>query len=315
MYAGILECGFCPEKWGEKPLSSVRFRQWSSQNPGVGHGFLPRAANGCDKPQRIEPDMAHRYYTDEGLQKIEEGYANLSQRCMAIQERCMEYKFFNERAKEFALHGFARRLNTLARCIQNVFDVIPPELEGVPTADEVKDAAIQVQAFVINVFGALDNLAWMWVLETDLKKPNGEEIPPEWIGLRPPNTLVRRSFSHDLQAYLDNMAEWFEYQEGYRHALAHQIPLYIPPYAVDPKHESQFDKLEEEITRAVFRSDFDGADALRLQRDSLKFFRPFIVHSWGRARPMPFHVQMIADFKTIEAISLKVLGELPPPKP
>jgi hypothetical protein len=51
-----------------------------------------------------------------------------------------------------------------------VFDLIPPELEDIPTDDEAKDAAIQVQAFVINVFGALDNLAWMWVFERDLKE-------------------------------------------------------------------------------------------------------------------------------------------------
>jgi hypothetical protein len=256
--------------------------------------------------------MARRYYTDEGLQKIEEGYANLSQRYMAVQERCIEYKFSNERAQEFAVHGFARRLNTLARCLQNVFDVIPPELEGVPTVDDAKDAAIQVQAFVINVFGALDNLAWMWVLERDLKKSNGLEIPPEWIGLRPPDTFVRKSFSPDFQAYLESIADWFEYQEGYRHALAHQIPLYIPPFAVDPKNASHFNELEAAITRAIVTRDFDGADALRKERDSLKFFRPFIVHSWGRATPMPFHMQMIADFATIEAVSLKVLGELPP---
>lgn len=77
----------------------------------------------------------------------------------------------------------------------------------------------------------------------------------------------------------------------------------------------QFDELDGEINRAILRMDCDEAAALRRQRDNLKFFRPFITHSWERARLIPFHVQMIADFKTVEAISLKVLDELPTPKP
>jgi hypothetical protein len=52
---------------------------------------------------------------------------------------------------------------------------------------------------------------------------------------------------------------------------------------------------------------------LNKERDDLKFFRPFIVHSWGETQPMEFHVQMLADFKTIEAISAKLLDELAKP--
>ena len=254
-----------------------------------------------------------RYYTDEGIEKLGDAYAGLQGRCMHLQERCMGYGFGNEQAKEFAVHGFSRRLNGLVRCIQNTFCAIPPEFEGVPTSDATHDAEIQVQAFIINVFGCLDNLAWMWVLERNVTKPNGAPLPPEWIGLRTSNTLVRASLGEEFHRYLESIAGWFEYLEDYRHALAHRIPLYIPPFAIAPNNEGRYRELEEAITRLIIQGQLEEVEALKRERDGLKFFRPFIVHSWGQARPMEFHTQMLADFKTIEVIGAKLLDELARP--
>jgi hypothetical protein len=189
-----------------------------------------------------------RYYTDEAIKKLEDAYADLQGRCIHLQQRCMEYKFGNEQAKEFALHGFSRRLSSLVRCIANTFRAIPPELDGVPTSDATLDAAIQVQTFIINVFGCLDNLAWVWVSERNITKANGAPLPPEWIGLRTPNMLVRTSLGEELHRYLESITEWFEYLEDYRHALAHRIPLYIPPYAIAPNNEGRYRDLEGMIT-------------------------------------------------------------------
>jgi hypothetical protein len=118
-----------------------------------------------------------RYYTDEGIAKLAEAYAGLRGRCMQLQERCLRYKFGNERAQEFALHGFSRRLSCLVRCIENTFRIIPPDLDSLPTSDETHDVEIQVQAFIINVFGCLDNLAWVWTLERNVTKPDGGSLP------------------------------------------------------------------------------------------------------------------------------------------
>ncbi|HUE12128.1 MAG TPA: hypothetical protein VMQ54_14350 [Steroidobacteraceae bacterium] len=251
-----------------------------------------------------------KYYTDEGIEKLRDAYADLRGRRMRLQQRCMEFSFGNDRAKEYAVHGFSRRLSGLVRCIENTFSAIPPELESVPASDATHDAEIQVQAFIINVFGCLDNLAWMWVLERNITKPNGAPVPPEWVGLRAANTLVRASLGEELRRYLEGTAEWLEYLEDYRHALAHRIPLYVPPFAIDPKNEGRYRELEEAITRLVIQGHLEEAEALKTERDGLKFFRPFIAHSWSQARPMQFHIQMLADFKTIEAISAKLLDEL-----
>jgi len=249
-----------------------------------------------------------RYYSDETIKLLKGEHARLHWRSFQLQQRCIEYKFRNEQAKKFALHGFSRRLGTLVRCIDNIFRAIPPELDGVPTFDQTQDAAIQVQAFIFNVFGCLDNLGWVWVLERNITKPNGMPFPPEWVGLRAVNTAVRDSLGQELRKYLESISDWFEYLEDVRHALAHRIPLYVPPFSIAPDNESRYIDLERSITSLVMQGKTAEAQAKKMEQDSLKFFDPWIA---GAARGMVlFHGQMLNDFKTIEVIGAKLLAEL-----
>lgn len=192
-----------------------------------------------------------RYYTEEGITKIAEAYAGLRGRCVNLQQRFIEYKFMNAKAREFALHGLSRRLGVLIRCIDNTFRIIPPQMEEVPTSDATQDATIQLQAFIINVSGCLDNLAWIWVVERNILKANGARLSPKEIGLRTPNVSVRESLPDGFREYLESIADWFAYLESYRHALAHQIPLYIPPYAIDPRNEADTMRSRRRSRRAL----------------------------------------------------------------
>jgi hypothetical protein len=253
------------------------------------------------------------FYSNEALEKLADACVGLRGRCMHLQERCLGHYFRNARAKEFACHGLSRRLSVLVRCIHNTFGIIPPELDGLPTTDSLHDAEIQVQAFVFNVFGCLDNLAWIWVEERNVKNPkDGKDLPPGCVGLRPKNEIVMASLDVDVRKYLNSMDGWFEYLENYRHALAHQIPLYIPPYGPRPGHEGRCRELE--VALAELRGDLVELEALRRELDQLILFKPYIMGSFtGRAKPMPFHWQMLCDFKTIEAISAKMLDALAVP--
>ena len=168
----------------------------------------------------------------------------------------------------------------------------------------------EVQAFVFNVFGCLDNLVWIWVEERNVKNPkDGKDLPPGFVGLRPKNEIVMASLDVDVRKYLNSGDRWFEYLENYRHALAHQIPLYIPPYGPRPGHEGRCRELE--VALAELHGDLE---ALRRERDQLILFKPYIMGSFtGGAKPMPFHWQMLCDFKTIEAISAKMLDAIAVP--
>lgn len=206
-------------------------------------------------------------------------------------------------------------MGILVRCIDNTFCAVPPELDGVPTSHQTEDVAIQVQAFVFNLFGCLDNLAWVWVLERNITKPDGKPLPSEWIGLRAANTVVRNSLGQELRSCLESeeFSAWFKYLEDCRHALAHRIPLYVPPFSIAPTNESRYKDLEQSIWSLVKQRKAAEVQAHKMEQESLKFFHPHIVLSLdGTARPILSQSQMLCDFKTIEAISAKLLDELPP---
>ena len=146
------------------------------------------------------------YFSAENIKKLRKGYAEVSPKHAQLLNGFVWRNYKDERAKEFARHGFARRVKTTARCIQNIFRILPPEGDDLPSAEEVTDATVNLQAFVFNVYGATDNLAWIWVREKGVKESDGSPLRDLWVGLREKNKLVRESFSPEFQAYLKSMA-------------------------------------------------------------------------------------------------------------
>lgn len=218
----------------------------------------------------------------------------------------------HEQSRLLVTHGLGRRLMTLTRCIKRVYGLIPPDEEA-PSREELQDAAIFLQSFLINVFGAQDNLACLWVWESGLQH-NGREVRPEWIGLRPGNTVVRNSLSPQLREYLESMTGWFDYLENYRHALAHRIPLYIPPKRLDEEEVKEYRRLEASLVEAIRHSDFERYGAIMAEQARLGVFEPWMMHSYGPTdtdgRPVRFHGQMVCDLATVVDLGERMIAEL-----
>ena len=251
------------------------------------------------------------YFTDEALAQLRAEVATVPNKLAALQERYLLRGFQNERAKEFAQNGYVRRLNVLARCIENVFALIPPERTEPVERDVRRDAEIQIQASVFNVFGAADNLAWIWVSEKGIRRANGSEIPHTRIGLRPANEEVRALLPQALRDYVAGFDAWFDAIDNYRHALAHRIPLYIPPFMVDPAEADRYQALEQAKNAALLAGNLPEHGRLRAEQATLEFFRPWMQHSFGeQAQPMVFHPQLLANFNTIEEMGRTFAGAL-----
>ena len=161
---------------------------------------------------------------------------------------------------------------------------------------------------MFHTFGAADNLAWIWVSEKNVTH-NGAPLSQGSIGIR--KEKVRASFSPEFRAYLNERKPWFEYLEGFRHALAHRIPLYIPPYIVTHANEAAYRELTQQMSQASAQFDFARYELLKAERNAVTAFRPWMQHSFiEQARPMVFHVQMLADFNTIDEMARKMFDEL-----
>lgn len=181
------------------------------------------------------------FYTDEQAAEVEKEIASVQGRADDLLLRYAGFHFGNARGQEYARQGFCRRVGTIKRCVKNIATIVPIRRADVPSRDELHDAQINLQAFIANVYGCTDNLAWIWVYETGL----AATIDRRRVGLRPQNTQVRASFSAEFQTYLTGLDKWFDYLVDYRDALAHRVPLYIPPGNVLKKDVEEYTELQE----------------------------------------------------------------------
>jgi hypothetical protein len=217
------------------------------------------------------------------------------------------HRFKNELAREYAQHGFTRRVGTLHRCLVNLFKIIPPGAVKIPTRTKLYDSQIQIQSFIANVFGCVDNLAWVWVYERELNS----KIKRTQVGLRKSNTQLRSSLSAEFRKYLESLDNWFGYLTEYRDALAHRIPLYVPPGGVPPRNIDAYNDLMLRINAALNRLDTSEYDRLSTEQSRLLVFQPLMTHSIHETTAhYAFHVQMLADFLTVEELGMKLLSEL-----
>src|SRR5205085_2909290 len=92
---------------------------------------------------------------------------------------------------------------------------------------------------------------------------NGKHLSPMAIGLLPKYVLVRASLPQHFREYLASFDEWFGYLENYRHALAHRVPLYIPPRSLNPTAQANFAQLENEMVHAMVEGRHDRYFELR----------------------------------------------------
>jgi hypothetical protein len=246
------------------------------------------------------------YFSAKDLAELQRGHADIHTKFAQLRDQYFSRRYKAERAREYATQGFGRRLDMLIRTIDRVFKVLPPEREDIPNTDEVVDAQMAIQTFVMNAFGSLDNLAWIWVFEKNVKGKKGKELGRKLVGLG--SEHVRSSYTKDFSNFLDNRQKWFENLKDFRDSLAHRIPLYIPPYIIAEKDADAYRQLEE----AAFRTkDPDEYDRLRREQNKLGVFRPWMTHSvYEDAPSVIFHFQLLQDYVTIDEFGRQMLKEL-----
>jgi hypothetical protein len=249
------------------------------------------------------------YFNAEKLVELNRGREEVHRQFADLRQLYISRNYKSDRAREYANHGFSRRLGTLVRAIDQVYAILPPEREDIPERDEVVDATIAIQSFVFNTFGCLDNLAWIWVYEKEIKGRDGNELDPKKVGLG--SKQVRGSFSDTFRTYLNSRQEWFDNLKDFRDSLAHRIPLYIPPYIVSPEALEEHNRLELALGEPMQRGDTQEYDRLRSEQQKLGRFRPWMTHSQFEEAPsVVFHYQLLTDYVTIDEFGRTMLEEL-----
>jgi hypothetical protein len=206
-----------------------------------------------------------------------------------------------EKAQEYLLHGVGRRVTTIERCLVNVFTAFPPEQTKILPTDAVSDVIINLQAFVFNVYGVFDNVAWVYILEQ--RRESSIEGGRRAIGLFDKRTQAH--LSPKMLSFLrdQKISSWFsDYSKNFRDALAHRIPLYVPPFVETKEERKRRVALEAEAWAAIKEHRFEDATRLQAKADAIGVACAVFRHSFSDAdgkEGLMLHPQMLADSNTI----------------
>lgn len=208
--------------------------------------------------------------------------------------------------------GIGRRLSTMLEATNAVFSLIPPRDTRV-TRDALKNATINLQAFLIHTVGIMDNMAWTYLYWHGIEKEvyrNDVDIFKAKMQERLPIGLANYLNSADLISWRDT------YLKPYRDSLAHRIPPYIPETHTTEEAQ-KLRNLEHRIHSATEAADWDRALRLQEELGGMHGHGYLIVSSFAPSTgPVLLHPQMLADFETIfDVLEEFVLVVATPPRP
>lgn len=248
-------------------------------------------------------------YDERSLKEITEKYQDTGRIHDQLMLRLVSLlsKLTNDKAKEYLMQGAGRRLNIVTRCIENIFRIFPIGQTEQLARDELTELGINLHAFFINTSGLFDNLGWVFAFEHDLLgEPKDGKLGRNDIGLFNRKNQIR--LPDPLRKYLqsDHLRAWYaEYSKNYRDALAHRIPLYVPPSVLSGADQEKYLELEAQLQTLDLTKyeNFEIYDDILEQQKQLGQASPLFAHSVGeKGRPVFLHAQVIADYATIEEV-------------
>ncbi|AJD52414.1 hypothetical protein ABIE64_003449 [Thalassospira sp. MBR-102] len=242
------------------------------------------------------------YFTQEHIDQLIEGFVEAREHLNACKERFIVHEFATREAREHAHHGLCRRLETLDHAVDRVYELLPPDIDDIPPRGDVKEATIHIQASISNIIGCLDNLAWIWINERNLKHRDGSTFRTREVKLSRDCRDLWRDLPQRFRDKIVEFRDWFTHITEWRDALVHRIPLYIPPYCV--RDTEQYNQLVKQANEALRNGDLELHVRLKQQYEEMHYFVPCIMHSFEEeAEPAVFHANLVADIKTIAVLA------------
>lgn len=200
----------------------------------------------------------------------------------------------NPRSKEYLTHGVCRRLSILRRTLSNIFQLFPPSTTRSLSSSTIDDVHINIHAFMINLYGLFDDMAWAFVFRHNLD----EKIPRLKVSLFKKDTS--QHLPQELQDYLNGpLAEWHNtYLKSYRDALAHRIAPYVPPAEFRPEDGEQFNRLEAEKKELIKEKSWEQIEEITTKQAQIGEPCFIFMHSFSedeKPTPILLHPQICSD--------------------
>jgi len=147
--------------------------------------------------------------------------------------------------------------------------------------------------------------------EEEAIQNNKGELNKSKVGLFKKNCFIRNTLSVDFKEKLESFDNWLGYIENFRDAIAHRIPVYIPPFNISEENTELNKQLERQKFLALKVKSLDF-ETFELRQSELREYWPVIRHSLiEEPRSVSVHFQMLRDFMTVYEIACQLLNELP----
>jgi hypothetical protein len=255
-------------------------------------------------------------YTEEELQYLNKSFINVHSIYSKIVRKIIdvEKSLKNPKAREYLVHGVKRRIDIINRCIENIFEIYQPNRKELLDIGLIEDLDINLHAFLINIYGVIENLGLFMAYENNLINPlRPEKKQRNDIGLY--KKIFYTKLNKTLEDYFshNNSRRWYEeYAKNYRDALAHRIPPYIPPMEVNEESIKNIKELDEKINNfKITKSNYDYFHKLLWQRWTFGSPANYFLHSFSeKSGKVLLHMQIIHDMITIEEIIFTVLDNI-----
>lgn len=192
--------------------------------------------------------MANRYGRDRRVREL----LSLSQG--------KEVRLAHRRAQQHIAQGFNRRVLMIDESSRAIHERISAAGTAPLSALLVPALAIDVNAFWLNICGALDNLAWAFAYERDLIPGAREDIPGgrEKVGLFKKDFLkALGASSPTLHATLVAHEPWSEELRRFRDPAAHRIPIYPIPGVMNETQGEETKRLYAAGNEKLLAGDWD----------------------------------------------------------
>jgi hypothetical protein len=161
-----------------------------------------------------------------------------------------------QKSRDHLVRGFGARLimiESSRHFLQNLLSGRTAPL----SVEEAAAAAVHLNSFFSNIFGAVDNLAWYLQYKYSLLPNAKESSGPH----RRSVGLFRKEFRAALEVrdpgFYESLGDTtdFEKLRKFREPGAHRIPLMIPRGVIDPKNVDEYQQREEAAAAGIERGE------------------------------------------------------------
>lgn len=137
-------------------------------------------------------------------------------------------KISNEKAQKYLSFGYVIRLHSLIMSRNELFQLLKED--GGEYNTNAILYTVYVNSIYINMFGALDNLAWTLHHEFNLVEEVTENKHRTRIGLFAKEwTYALKQKDQKIVEDINKFKDWYDNCKDFRDPSAHRLPLYCPP--------------------------------------------------------------------------------------